>query len=171
MTEIAIDNATAALIASAISRKSCPASCCTKTTGTNTASVVSVDAALVGDLAESLGELAARVEPQDLTSWHGFIEGLKGGTAGATNQCGKRALFIASNTQVNRSGAEGLHVCGESDAIRASNLMWAYWITGHCQLVAGSDEGNSWFAAHAQPRNVHRGREAHVACGQPSTRS
>jgi acetolactate synthase I/II/III large subunit len=43
--------------------------------------IVRVDLPLVGDLAATLREIAPRAECQDLTSWHRFIEELKGDTA------------------------------------------------------------------------------------------
>jgi acetolactate synthase-1/2/3 large subunit len=43
--------------------------------------IVRVDAALVGNLSDSLKELLPRVECQDLTEWHAFIQDLKGDTA------------------------------------------------------------------------------------------
>ena len=43
--------------------------------------IIRVDVALVGDLGASLRELLPRVSSQDLASWHGFIDELKGDTA------------------------------------------------------------------------------------------
>jgi len=43
--------------------------------------IVRVDVAMVGDLGASLRELLPRVSSQDLASWHGFIDELKGDTA------------------------------------------------------------------------------------------
>jgi acetolactate synthase-1/2/3 large subunit len=43
--------------------------------------IIRVDVALVGDLGASLRELLPRVSSQDLASWHGFIDDLKGDTA------------------------------------------------------------------------------------------
>ncbi len=43
--------------------------------------IVRVDVALVGDLGASLRVLLPRVSSQDLASWHGFIDELKGDTA------------------------------------------------------------------------------------------
>jgi acetolactate synthase-1/2/3 large subunit len=43
--------------------------------------IVRVDAALVGNLAESLKAILPRVECRDLSEWHAFIQDLKGDTA------------------------------------------------------------------------------------------
>ena len=43
--------------------------------------IIRVDVAMVGDLGASLRELLPRVSSQDLASWHGFIDELKGDTA------------------------------------------------------------------------------------------
>jgi acetolactate synthase-1/2/3 large subunit len=43
--------------------------------------IVRVDVAMVGDLGASLRELLPRVSSLDLSSWHGFIDELKGDTA------------------------------------------------------------------------------------------
>ncbi len=98
--------------------------------------IIRVDVALVGDLGASLRELLPRVSSQDLASWHGFIDELKGDTA-----------------------VRDIQSLPESGHLYAAHVMSDLWnlTEGNALVVTDVGQHQMWEAQyykHDQPRKL-----------------
>ena len=88
------------------------------------------------------------------------------GPARAFGHGAQRIRRIRRYPEIDRFSAAGNDEGTQRETIGTDNLVGGDRVTGHYHLVPGRQQGDTRFATHLEPGNIHAGGQADIARGQ-----